>query len=405
MPNYLTYTPSCEAYIETTVADGTKKYYDVSEDIAHMEIARIANESSSFNITLSNKNRKYNGLFSAMDRIVIYASKTERYRMLTGYITSVDVFTLYSGDFHISGKCSLYQLQNMFWDPGLDAVQKQLKGQLSSVDDSWMGPANLAYFMLQNVGGWQPHMIGIGAMPGQVMEWAQEMYLAQKGDIEQAEKVLEEFYEMMHTHSNQIASGWVDVEGGSNSAAKAARPVGGSHADGAKYHQTQGNGVCCGATSFTIALNMMLGLTGANAYQNLSVWSSSAFGSDSTVDIAGKGSRFLSDEGLSGKLSFSYYHGGDITQPSQLREELTKGNVVVISSGANSNFRNADGSGGRYYGGGHFIMFYNYSKNTYFANDPAVGAGQGAGIPYSEADIKQWLDGRSYHTAAVMSIR
>ena len=176
------------------------------------------------------------------------------------------------------------------------------------------------------------------------------------------------------------------------------------NSNGAKFQQQQGNSVNCGASAFTVSLNIMLGLTGSSAYNNLSVWSSSAFGSDSTVSIGEKGQAFLRDQGLSGKIKFEYAPN-DITTTAQMKAELQKGNCVVVSSGGTSQFRNANGSTPRSYPDGHFIMFYNYSGGTYFANDSAVEAARGAGVPYSESQLKQWLDGRSYHTGAIMSKR
>lgn len=214
--NYLAYTPSCELYIASN-NNGEVKYYDVSEDISSMSVVRNVNNPSTFSVVLSNKNRKYNGLFKPMDRVAIFATKTERYRLLTGYITSVDVFTLYSGDFKMSGLCSLYQLQEKFWDPGLEASQSILAidDAKSFADAGYWQPT---YKMLNLVAGWRDDQIRISeAIPDSVIQWASEMYAAQKGDIEQAESVLKAFDKTLKEHGPSFSSAG-GVAGGSDGA-------------------------------------------------------------------------------------------------------------------------------------------------------------------------------------------
>ena len=64
----LTYSPSIEAYVEVSGKDGAKAYYDLSPDITSARVTRNSDTYSSFDITLQNKNRKYNGIFRSQSR-------------------------------------------------------------------------------------------------------------------------------------------------------------------------------------------------------------------------------------------------------------------------------------------------------------------------------------------------
>ena len=175
-----------------------------------------------------------------------------------------------------------------------------------------------------------------------------------------------------------------------------------AHLDGEEYHQVQKNGVNCGATAFIVGVNIMLG---EERYKdNEKVWASDAFGHDSTTALAQKGSAWLEDNDLDDVLSFEEVRG-DITQADELREELEAGNVVVISSGSGSEWVRVDAAEPQkgLYPDGHWIVFYGYLDGIFYANDSAVSAKKGAGCPYTEEQMQQWLDGRSTHFACVLS--
>lgn len=173
------------------------------------------------------------------------------------------------------------------------------------------------------------------------------------------------------------------------------------HTDGAKFHQAQGNGSNCGATAFIVGVNVLLH---ENRYiDNVAVWNGPGFNGDSTTDLAYRASVWLAANGLSSQIGVEYI-SEDIHTAQQLRDQLEQGYVVVISSGGGSVFQRADGNSAPAgsYPDGHWILFYCYDNGIYYANDSAVGAAQGAGCPYTEEQLQQWLDGRSYHHATVL---
>ena len=173
------------------------------------------------------------------------------------------------------------------------------------------------------------------------------------------------------------------------------------HSDGAEYQQTQGNGSNCGATAFIVCVNTLLH---ENKFtDNVKVWSGAGFEGDSTTNLAMKGQAWLAANDLSDTIGIETVPG-DIRSTAQLQAVLEQGNVVVISSGAGSVWQRADGSkaGPGEYPDGHWIMFYQYEEGVFFANDSAVSKKLGAGVPYTEEQMQQWLDGRSTHFAVVL---
>lgn len=176
------------------------------------------------------------------------------------------------------------------------------------------------------------------------------------------------------------------------------------HTDGANFHQLQGTGVNCGATSFIVAVNTLLH---ENRYtDNVAVWSGPGFNGDSTADIAYRGSIWLIDNGLFEQISIETVPG-DIHTTAEMRSWLEEGYVIVTSSGAGSIWQRADGTEAPpgTFPDGHYIMFYCYDNGIYYANDSSVPAAQGAGCPYNEEQMQQWLDGRSNHFAVVLKKR
>lgn len=177
-----------------------------------------------------------------------------------------------------------------------------------------------------------------------------------------------------------------------------------THADGAQFHQRQGVGNNCGATSFIVAVNTILH---ENRYiDNVAVWSSASFGGDSTHDIAWKGSNWLIANGLYEQISIETVPG-DIRTAQGMREWLEEGYVIVTSSGSGSTWQRADGTqaAAGSFPDGHYVVFYCYQDGVYYANDSSVAADQGAGCPYTEEQMQQWLDGRGNHFAVALKKR
>lgn len=207
----LSYRPRIEAYVAVD-GNGSVSYYDLTEDIVSGSVTRNQDAVSTFSLTLSNKNGKYNGLFTPMDRVIIYLSKVQRHQVLAGYITSTSAWTLYPQDFKMSGKCSMYRLQRLYWDPGLVASHTEFADAVFGMNE-WGGYGDLVKRMLTGVGGVPSNRISIGDIPNEVIDWAYGLYAAKIEDMGQARDMANAFYDMLRSAGPKIGGGV--VSGGS----------------------------------------------------------------------------------------------------------------------------------------------------------------------------------------------
>ena len=196
----LSYSPSVEVYVAAS-GNGTVRYYDLSKDVTSCSVSRIQDGVSTCTVSALNENGKYNGVFSPMDRITVFASKRERrLQVFTGYITSVPNMTMYPGNFSISCSCSLYRLQKLYWDPGLFDSRSLMR----------YGDANGTYEgivrdILSAVCGMPDNMVLIGEMPSAIEDFARDLYTAQKTDIGNIENMAKQFHDMLAS-TNLVSS-------------------------------------------------------------------------------------------------------------------------------------------------------------------------------------------------------
>lgn len=200
---------------------------------------------------------------------------------------------------------------------------------------------------------------------------------------------------------SEIIGEKVDSAAKAVDAAKAAM-ADADHSDGAKYHQRQGNGSNCGATSFIVGVNILL--HEKRYTDNVAVWKGPGFNGDSTQSLDFKGATWLMAEGLADQITCESV-SGDIRYTEQLEAELEQGKVVIISAGPGSVWQHADGSetGSGAFPDGHWIVFYYYEDGVFYANDSSVKASKGAGCEYTTGQMQEWLDGRSNHFATTLS--
>lgn len=196
------YSPSIKAYIAVDGKDSTK-YYDVSDDIQTCVVNRKTDDCSDGNLTLMNKKRKYNELFSPFDRIVIFAVKDgNEYRLLTGYITKVTNWTLQEQSMRIYFSDTLYRLKCLYFDPGLAASKKALGYSQIGWDFG-----SQIYSILTGIADWPVSMVDIDReIPASVQDWARQMYMAQQADYEQSEQIAQEMFQSIMSSSAALSA-------------------------------------------------------------------------------------------------------------------------------------------------------------------------------------------------------
>ena len=195
----LSYSPSIEVYVAVT-GDGGVSYYDVSPDVTRATVTLGADMAGRFAIHLQNRNGKYDDVFTPMDRVRIYLTKTERHAVLVGYIKSAPKFSLYRSEVTIQGRDTISRLQDLFWDPALYPSRRLLGygGAAGSWDE---GMANL----LVRAAGYPPDMVRIGKIPQKVVDWAYGLYAAQQSEADQIRSMADEFHEMLSTTGPKLA--------------------------------------------------------------------------------------------------------------------------------------------------------------------------------------------------------
>lgn len=212
----LLYSPSLSVYAGHRLRGGKFEYYDLSDDVTNCNVSRNENSCSTFSLTLMNHRGKYNGLFEPMDIITIYAQKEGRVtRLFTGYMNDVTKFSLFPDDFTISGNCSLYRLQRLWWDPHLNSSYDALvdfQGSIGRMESA--SYEQLLLGLLTKVGGLTPDDVRIGAMPEEVVSWAQQMWEAQQSDADQLVGQMDEFYDILMTTGMTGGSGGGTTPGG-----------------------------------------------------------------------------------------------------------------------------------------------------------------------------------------------
>ena len=194
------YTPDIAAYIESELLakDGTPAIIDVSEDIIDFNIQRNVNSTSTAELTLANPKWKYTPLrkpsdgwggdtspIETMDKIVIYLKRTDYIQVFSGYVTLAPILTLIPQPVRIRAHCTLYTVQNTYWDPNVPELQKWIPGMLMSegAANSQGGAWNAASFadggsaqgivnLLTEIAGWDKSRVHVGGIPPQ---WVKEV--------------------------------------------------------------------------------------------------------------------------------------------------------------------------------------------------------------------------------------
>lgn len=118
MQKTLVYNPSVKVEI---ISGG--RVYDVSRDVVRGGVSRVVDAASQLNLTLSNKDLRYNNTFKRMDRIQVSLKRVRWVKVFTGYLDSVPVFQLYPGTINLRASCTLKRLIHTWWDPNLMASQ------------------------------------------------------------------------------------------------------------------------------------------------------------------------------------------------------------------------------------------------------------------------------------------
>jgi hypothetical protein len=185
------YAPGVKIYISTQ----NNGIIDVSGDVTQGTMVRRSDGVSTFSFSLQNPFRKYAGIFTPNDRIIVMMKRISWVRVFTGYLNQVPLVTAWPSTVQMTASCSLKRLQYWFWDPGLPASQNMVAQAMSSAanaDDGGTAAAVLA--VLQNVVGWPSTNVHIAGMPQGWSTWAYKIAQEIKADSADADSLAQQFY-------------------------------------------------------------------------------------------------------------------------------------------------------------------------------------------------------------------
>lgn len=185
------YSPGVKIYISTQ----NNGIIDVSGDVTQGTLVRRSDGVSSFTFSLQNPFRKYAGIFTPNDRIIVMMKRISWVRVFTGYLNQVPLVTAWPSTVQMTASCSLKRLQYWFWDPGLPQSQNMIAQAMSSAknaDDGGTAAAVLA--VLQNVVGWPATNVHIAGMPQGWSTWAYKIAQQIKADTASADALAQQFY-------------------------------------------------------------------------------------------------------------------------------------------------------------------------------------------------------------------
>ena len=182
----LAYSPSVEVLAMHVGKGGEKTYYDLSRDVSSCNVSMEENGAGTFDVRLLNRSGKYDGKFLPMDMVAISCdSHKGKRRLMTGYISSVTMWSLYPQDYRIKGSDALYRLQRLYWDPRLfPSVFAAGYGRPDMSQDDAIRE------VLEKAAGMGGSMVDIGDLPTEALDLANEVWQAgQAGTATQLERM------------------------------------------------------------------------------------------------------------------------------------------------------------------------------------------------------------------------
>lgn len=185
------YSPGIKVYISTQ----NNGIIDVSDDVTSGSLVRRSDGISSFSFILQNPFRKYSGVFTPNDRIIVMMKRISWLRVFTGYLNAVPLVTAWPSSVQLTASCSLKRLQYWFWDPGLPASQNMVAQAMAAVqnpDDG--GVSNAVLTILQNVVGWPASKVHIAGIPQAWTTWAYKIAKAVQAETAEADQLAQQFY-------------------------------------------------------------------------------------------------------------------------------------------------------------------------------------------------------------------
>lgn len=180
----LIYAPA----IKVAISTARNGVIDVTDDLTRGQLALIENAPSKLSVSLANHRRKYDGVFTPDDRVVVQMRRIGPFlQTFSGYLDAVPYISVYPRTVNITATCTLKRLQYHPWDPGamesflmIHSVGQYTEGS-SKTDAGVKDKLNL---LLTEVAGWPAEAIHIGRIPADWFDRLADVYMAVVGAME-----------------------------------------------------------------------------------------------------------------------------------------------------------------------------------------------------------------------------
>lgn len=178
MPTML-YSPGLRVFIATA----SKGTIEVTDDVSQgsMTLSLGSAGGHKLQLTLTNQGRKYDGLFTPNDRIVVFLKRVRWLQCFSGYLDSVPVFNAYAKDVRLGASCTLKRLLYSLYDEGSTEFATLMNATSVIADALTSIDSNIGLKLvdvLTQLGGWDRDKIHIGAIPPEWFEGIAGVYEA-----------------------------------------------------------------------------------------------------------------------------------------------------------------------------------------------------------------------------------
>lgn len=165
------FSPGVKVYIDTE----RHGILDVSEDISDGSLSLAEKQMSTFNFSLLNHRRKYDGVFTPNDRIHVQMKRITWIPIFSGYLDEVPYASVYPRKVSLKASCTLKRIKYRFWDAGSEAATELLRNASipgAEFEQQDGGLRDKIIAVLTEVGDWPRQNIHIGMIPD---EWADRL--------------------------------------------------------------------------------------------------------------------------------------------------------------------------------------------------------------------------------------
>lgn len=151
---------------------------------------------STFDFMMNNARRKYDGVFTPNDRIIVLLKRVTWVRVFTGLLNSAPLKTAWPKPVSLSASCSLKRIQYWYWDSYTAETQTMVNNALSENNHSGNPDGaiiNVIQTILQKVMGWPKSKVHIGRIPEDWFKIAASIAKKIDADAEESDRLKEEF--------------------------------------------------------------------------------------------------------------------------------------------------------------------------------------------------------------------